>query len=73
VPSPVYFALSGLYGLSPVNLKRLGSSAIICKPVTNFPIRLHLAKLQGHDSNMYLIAQMFPFTPPCDTNASEGI
>jgi len=35
--SPVYFALSGLYGLSPVNRKRFGSSAIICKPVTTFP------------------------------------
>ncbi len=49
--SLVYFALSGLYELSPVNRKRFGSSAIICKPVTNFPWRLHLAKLQGWDLN----------------------
>jgi hypothetical protein len=46
VLSPVYFMLSGLYGLSPVNRKHFGSSAIICKPVTNFPLRLHLAKPQ---------------------------
>jgi len=46
VLSPVYFMLSGLYGLSPVNRKHFGSSAIICKPVTNFPLCLHLAKQQ---------------------------
>jgi hypothetical protein len=37
VLSLVYFALFRLYELSPVNRKRFGSSAIICKPVTNFP------------------------------------
>jgi hypothetical protein len=44
VLSLVYFALFRLYELSPVNRKRFGSSAIICKPVTNLPLRLHLAK-----------------------------
>jgi hypothetical protein len=44
--------LSGLYGLSPVNRKHFGSSATECKPVTNFPYRLHLAKLQEQDLNL---------------------
>jgi|DEB19_MinimDraft_3_1074340.scaffolds.fasta_scaffold01087_2 hypothetical protein len=51
VLSPVYFMLFGLYGLSHLYRKHFGSSATECKPVTNFPYRLHLAKLQGWDSN----------------------